>query len=73
MLQVTKDVIITESVLGTWFYHLSDSKNFTRSFCGAHVMKTSMTHKQWGFKGHLKERYCDKCVEIATELFIKVK
>jgi len=56
--------VITEGVESTWHYHWSMEDNFTQALCGVWTMSTSMRPEQWGFTGHLHERYCLKCAEI---------
>jgi len=57
--------IITESVHGTWFYHLSLENKLTKSLCNKDTMKCELPLESWGEVGHLKERYCAICYDLA--------
>ena len=56
-------MFIVEGVAGVWFYHLSDTgKSGHPALCGEQdVMSTSLPITSWGYRGHLKERYCTTC------------
>ena len=60
-------IVPCEGIEGTWHYHyrVGDSP---RSLCGARVMASGLTEEQWGFKGHLNERYCAECEGRRAEL-----
>jgi hypothetical protein len=58
---------ITEGVAGIWFYHLSPAGTNTKALCGAKTMNTALPLSSWGFRGHLNERYCDKCAAIGEQ------
>jgi hypothetical protein len=55
---------LVEGIAGTWHYHLSDKTKKTKALCGAEVMSTAIPETVWGYRNHLKERYCRKCAEI---------
>jgi len=59
-------VKVTEGIIGTWFYHLSEDEKPTRSLCGVQTMHTEVPLSAWGYRGHLNERWCEKCKEIAA-------
>lgn len=61
---VVEDLVVAESVHGTYFYHLARQNATAQSLCGARTMATSMELSQWGGRGHLNERYCTDCVQI---------
>jgi len=50
---------ITEGIEGYYHYHFSEKGKHSIALCGAKTMSTSMSLNQWGFVGHLKERYCE--------------
>lgn len=54
-------LIITESIHGNWFYHLSIPGKFTKGLCGKDTMLTCLPISFWGTEGHLNERYCKRC------------
>ena len=54
---------ITEGVAGLYHYHLRVVGNHY-SLCDRMVMRAH-THQKWGFRGHLGERYCMSCAEMA--------
>ncbi len=62
-----KDFVITEGVEGYWQYHFSNPGKTSRSLCGKATMQTEMTHEQWGFVGHLNEKYCSECEKLADQ------
>jgi len=57
-------IVITEGIGGTWHYHLSYDGKTTRALCGEHVMQTNCSLDDWGYVGHLNEKYCEKCKKI---------
>jgi len=59
------DLIVTEGVMGYWFYHISHKDTFTKALCGVNVMMSSLPLSEWGETGHLNERYCQKCEKLA--------
>lgn len=61
-------IVITEGIGGTWFYHLSYEGKTTRSLCGKQVMQTNCSLKNWGYVGHLNERYCEKCEKMVEPI-----
>ena len=56
---------VTESISGYWYYHLSKKGINGQALCGAHTMNCSVPFSAWGYRGHLREQYCNKCLEIA--------
>ena len=60
---------IVEGVEGYYYFHLSETgKNGQPALCGnKNVMSTGLPLNTWGFKGHLNERYCEKCEKINKE------
>ena len=58
---------VSESISGYWYYHLSPKGNSSKALCGAPTMCCSLPFDAWGFRGHLGEQYCKKCLEIAGE------
>lgn len=56
---------VSEGISGTWFYHLSEDEHSIRGLCGAKTMRTEVPLSAWGYRGHLNERWCEKCKEIA--------
>ena len=60
-------LIVTESVHGNWYYHLSIHDKYTKGLCGANTMLTHLPTDMWGTKGHLNERYCKKCEHLTRE------
>lgn len=59
------DLMITEGVSGTWFYHLSLRADISVALCGARTMATQLPLGTWGHTGHLGERWCSRC-EVAS-------
>jgi hypothetical protein len=60
-------LIVTEGIAGTWFYHLSEPKRFSRGLCMANTMRTAVPISAWGHRSHLNERYCKRCEGLAVE------
>jgi hypothetical protein len=58
------NIVVTEGIGGTWHYHLSYDNKTSRSLCGEQVMPTNCSLNDWGYIGHLKEKYCEKCKDI---------
>jgi hypothetical protein len=56
---------VAEGISGTWFYHLSCDEYSTRALCGERTMLTGVPLSAWGKRGHLNERWCDKCATAA--------
>ena len=56
---------VTESVNGNWSYHLSKLGVNSISICGVNTMMCSLRISQWGYRGHLNEKYCEKCWDLA--------
>jgi len=58
---------LVENYTGTWFYHLSETgDNMKPALCGEdQVLSCKSPLDTWGFRGHLNERYCKKCEELA--------
>jgi hypothetical protein len=63
---IPDNLVITEGIMGYWYYHLSKPENINQSLCGKQVMRTAMSNTDWGINTELKERYCSNC-----EKFIK--
>lgn len=61
-----KDLVIVESVAGTHYYHLAE-RDQRKALCEAFVMSTCLPLDCWGRRGHLGERYCRRCTELATQ------
>jgi hypothetical protein len=57
--------IVTEGIQVLYSYHLSNPDNYLKSFCGKDVMVTSFSLRQWGAAANTKDRYCERCEEIA--------
>lgn len=57
---------VTEGVSGYYSYHLSELGINAKSLCGAKTMLTSVPLASWGAKGHLNEKYCAECAQLAT-------
>lgn len=53
--------IITEGMLGTFHYHISNYNNKCISLCHRPVMGTNIKFNTWGIKSHLHELYCKEC------------
>lgn len=53
--------VVTEGISGYYHYHLSKEHETTRSLCGVKVMPTCVPLTAWGFVGHLREHWCEKC------------
>jgi len=71
MKETNNNLRIVEGVESTWHYHLqTNDQNSYTSLCGAKVFSTHIPLRNWGKVGHLKERYCDNCKQIATRLFL---
>ena len=58
-------IVITEGIHGLYHYHLSTHDKCSKSLCGKDTMQTSLSLAAWGYKGHLKERYCDECIRLS--------
>lgn len=58
------EVIVTEGVEGTWHYHLSKPDHHIRSLCQKYTMICNLSFEKWGTVTDLKEKYCEKCMEI---------
>ncbi len=56
------DVVVTEGIHGTWYYHLSNKASTHKAACGSQTMICSVPIAMWGHVGHLGERYCSRCV-----------
>ena len=56
---------IVEGVHGTWSYHISPLDKTQRALCGKATMFSHMNFSNWGFRGHLHERYCSECYNLA--------
>ena len=56
---------VSESITGYWYYHLSSKSNSSKALCGTPTMCCSMPFSAWGYRGHLREQYCDECLKIA--------
>jgi hypothetical protein len=67
---VTNQFMITEGVHGYFHYHISYVDTFSKSLCGKNetTMWTDIPMDTWGFRGHLKERYCKECKEIYEKI-----
>jgi len=61
------EIVITEGIGGTFYYHFSEKKKFIRSLCGKKTMTTALPVSSWGIKTHLNERYCEECFKL-TEI-----
>lgn len=57
---------VVEHISGVWSYHLAEIDKYT-SLCGKQVMDCNLPFKSWGVKTHLKESYCQICLEIASK------
>ena len=55
------NLVITEGIRGTHFYHLSDPSTPSVGLCGMKTMPTSIPLSAWGYRSHLRERYCPLC------------
>jgi hypothetical protein len=60
------DIVVTESVYGTFHYHLSKANKRSKGLCGEDTMITGIPLNAWGFKGHLNERYCAECERLCN-------
>ena len=58
--QRANELRVTESIYGTWYYHLA-RKNEYKALCGAHVMNSGIPLTDWGEKTELGERWCSVC------------
>ncbi len=58
-------MIISEGVMGYFYYHISPNNTLTKSLCGKTVMPTQIPVNTWGIVGHLNERYCKECEKLA--------
>ena len=59
---VYRSLCVVEGVESTYRYHLALANRVEhKSLCGAQIMGTSVTLENWGFVGHLNERYCTAC------------
>jgi hypothetical protein len=58
--------IIVEEAPGYYHYHIGLESSFTKSLCGKDItmMPTMIPLDTWGYRGELRERYCDKCKEL---------
>jgi hypothetical protein len=63
-----KELFIVEGVAGLYHYHLSlNGDNMKPALCGnTRVMHTGCKLSTWGLIGHLNEKYCKECEEIAV-------
>lgn len=62
-----RELKVVESITGQWFYHLSPNRRGP-ALCGyANTMVTHCTLDSWGFRGHLREKYCEKCEKLARK------
>lgn len=57
-------LIVVESQLGYWSYHLAYDNNIHQALCGTKTMCCNLRLRQWGCRTHLNERYCEKCATI---------
>ncbi len=65
---VTPPIALVEGLSGTWFYHLARTESPREALCGnTHIMSSPGILKNWGYRGHLNERYCKTCEEKARE------
>ena len=63
-----KDIVITEGVESTWYYHFSHKDSTVKSLCGKPTMQTNLSKDQWGFVSpHIGERYCKDCERLIKE------
>lgn len=62
------DLVLVEGVSGTWFYHLAEAGAPRPALCGERgVMPTAAPLSLWGYRGHLRERYCAECAAVAKQ------
>ena len=56
---------VVEGIHGTWFYHIAPKGKTQRALCGKATMFSYMNFSNWGYSGHLNERYCRECYNLA--------
>lgn len=57
---------MVENLAGTWSYHLAQGQK-NQALCdpAVRVMDSPSPLSNWGYRGHLNERYCRACEEKA--------
>lgn len=65
---------VVEGVESTWSYHLAVTGTLKPLCSRKHpVMGTGIPLKGWGHRsGHLPERYCKECEEVAATMGVKL-
>jgi hypothetical protein len=61
---VAEDLVMAESLFGTYIYHLARKGGEAQSLCGALSMATGVNLSLWGKRGHLNEKYCEACLDV---------
>ena len=61
---------IVEGIYGVCYYHLSKDSTGTHPICDDKLITipTNINISHWGKKGHLNERYCEKCTKLKNDL-----
>jgi hypothetical protein len=63
---IVPELQVVEVVFGNRYYHLARPDAGAVAICGARTMKTSIQLKAWGKRGHLNERWCEKCARLGS-------
>ena len=59
------NIVVTESIMGTWHYHISSKDNQTKSLCGKDTMTSNMKIQDWGSEPtHVPYSWCTHCDHI---------
>jgi hypothetical protein len=64
---IVRPVVMTEGIEGCWRYHLSDPSHTTTGLCGKPTMTCNSPLDNWGYVGHLREKYCEECKRLACK------
>jgi len=64
---IAEKYTVSEGIGGSFHYHLSNAGNPGESICGKQTFFTLIPVSAWGTVTHLRERYCAKCMELATD------
>lgn len=62
-----EQVQVSESIHGTYYYHVSLKSKPSVALCGATAMPTGVPLSTWGCRGHLQESYCRSCEAIGRD------
>lgn len=68
---MSEQLEVVESIAGTYSYHLRVPSQ-TVTLCGRkrhQFITTEVPLRAWGFRGHLRERYCSECENEARRTY----